>query len=484
MRIFKSFIYLMITLSCASNEITRDVDEFSSYQKEILPSEKLKCENGDAGSCNIYLRGLFIQDKKEEAKEYSLKLCEKMGIDKCFYLGNYFAYNAEMDKARGTYERACKEKDYIACSIINGLEKRKASKDDVKLFRQKCYEEDSRACSIYYLHVRDNELKFKEFKDYISKTCKQNKDPYFCYLDYAYHYKSNPDLYFNKIQALCERSNLELACMMAARGKKQESRVEILEGQKRMCEQLSSKSCYYYGQEQMKMDNTRLATSYMNRACVLGDANGCNYLGNTYFDKRNYLAAKGYYYSGCLRNDGGSCRMLGHVLYHLGDDYNEYMKYFKKSCNLKHGLSCLIVGNEYSKNDNIDTANTYLEKSCGVGSSNGCIAYGLNLYKSKKVKEANKQFSKSCSLQNVEGCYLKCMSSAELSNYDETVSSYRKACVMSENSYKCSLIDNLDNNEKISLSDIKNKCHYDPDKPWWLWVGFGVLGALTGAAIN
>src|SRR5690606_16402561 len=105
--------------------------------------------------------------------------------------------------------------------------------------------------------------------------------------------------------------------------------------------------------------------------------------------------------------------------------------------------------------------------------------------KEKKKKKAKEYFKKSCNTENMYGCLGLCLSHIEIGDIESAQKNYMKACENDEKGLlTCDRVSEIKSNKKISKEDLKAKCHYDPDKPWWYWAGIVSLGVLGLSAAN
>jgi hypothetical protein len=72
------------------------------------------------------------------------------------------------------------------------------------------------------------------------------------------------------------------------------------------------------------------------------------------------------------------------------------------------------------------------------------------------------------------------MIKAEEKNLSQSKEYLIKTCKISNSEFCRKYKGKTANDVELSLSDLKNTCHYDPDKPWWFWASIVGVGVLTG----
>lgn len=126
---------------------------------------------------------------------------------------------------------------------------------------------------------------------------------------------------------------------------------------------------------------------------------------NAPFGDEENLAYHKKYCNSNDRNNGYACNQVGIKYITMHDEENGIF-YYKKSCDLKFGVSCLNLGNTYLHNDKIKAAE-YFKKACDYGrfdEGEGCYMFGaLHLTKDKSI--TFEYYKKACDRHYGEGCY-------------------------------------------------------------------------------
>lgn len=152
----------------------------------------------------------------------------------------------------------------------------------------------------------------------------------------------------------------------------------------------------------------------------------------------------------CIKNDTESCNRLG-VLYRLGygveKDTKKAMSYFQKTCDIKNGVGCWLLGGMYEGVEkDINKAKMHYEQACDLENGDGCNALG-NLYHyadnetkdEKKAKEyyikATTYLQKKCDVhKDGDSCWkaanMHLLGQGVEQDYKKAAQYYEKSCAL------------------------------------------------------
>jgi len=216
----------------------------------------------------------------------------------------------------------------------------------------RCYLNDSKSCKkLADLYKTDDVLYVK----YIKKAC-EAKDKYSCRLLANYFFDKGD--YNNALNFYQEACNLEdgLACALA--GNIIEKKYHVYRGglplYKKACDLNISDACFIVS-TYFRLDKSyNKAFSYLKKSCELGNKYGCFYAGAM-----------------CIRKEVNNC-----------DGYTNLIQgglnFYNKSCNLKNGEACFILGYYFYKQGfygvekNNEKASLYLKKACDLNYTKAC----------------------------------------------------------------------------------------------------------------
>jgi TPR repeat protein len=190
-----------------------------------------------------------------------------------------------------------------------------------------------------------------------------------------------------------------------------------------------------------------------NSLCSSGEE--CNRIGDEYYDNRgDFKKAFPYYKRACDLNHGLGCANLA-FMYLNGEgvdtDYSKALDYYLKSCNLKSGKGCYHLGYIYEEGKGVEKnsvkalkyykkAKEHSLKNCNLNNKDECYIIG-NIYKDgrvvkKDLNKALKYYSKACNLNNGAGCnnlaWMYKNGKGVEQDYNKALKYYNKACNLND----------------------------------------------------
>lgn len=485
MKIIFNVLTVILLYSCASNKVTNHMNILQSAEEAKNQKYQKECNEQVNYGCKDYIKSLYNSGKIKEAYSLALDSCNLNKKEGCATVGNLYSYDGEMTKALEYYQKGCELKDGLSCSLL-AYHYYENDKLDLamKFASDGCFKEYMGGCNLKLILLRENNDKeaVNNFIKIISEECKKMKKPETCFFEGMSLYKDKPEVAKKIIKEVCEKDKLDKACIsnFYLSIKDNDKSIDIY---KKTCSEYhDGDACFYLARVQEKAGNYEAKIQFAEKACEYGEAKGCDYIGSVKYAEKNYLAAERYFRIACNLHNQNACMYLGLSLGFLGKR-DEEIKFLEKGCYLKNPVSCAQLVIEYSKNKDDLKSEGAAQRSCDLENGFGCYSLGVKKHKEQKSDESLVYFNKSCDQLNKFGCLGVCLINSERGNLEIAKKNYLKACELNDTDVlTCSMASDIKSNKDISANELKNKCHYDPDKPWWFWASLVALGALGASS--
>lgn len=478
-------IYLLLILNlfaCASktkNPTVISIEDNFRWQQSILEQE---CLSGEKARCPKLIRTLYFLEGANKAIEYSSKQC-RLGKPVFCYSQALVEYaEGDVDSSLKKFETLCNQGEEYSCYFLGSRQVRqtfKTSKIGNHYLRNGCLSGDVKSCVLEFSLKPDKEKDIREFHRIQQLIlASKNKESS---LGIAHTYSLKPEQRKKSFKLHCEAGDIDSCFYMnwSDNQKEKESKEAISQN---YCDKGSKFACNFARWFEYEKRNLEASKVYAEKACLKNELDSCLTLANYDFEKKDYFNAEFIYRIGCIEADIKSCYGLGY-LNDRKNEFEEAKKYYRVACDLGSIPGCLRLSYLEGKAKRVEESAKYALMACELGNGVACYTYGIKLHKEKK-QNARKYFSKSCDTSSSHGCFGMCLLEAEDKNLLESKKNYIKACKLSSDKDCREFRDKKAEDLPFSTDEMKQKCHYDPDKPWWFWPTVIGLSALAGQAVQ
>jgi len=188
---------------------------------------------------------------------------------------------------------------------------------------------------------------------------------------------------------------------------------------KKACKTKDMHSCKLLGNYFFDKGNFEDSLTFYEKACYLGDGLACSLAGNIIEKKYHvYHGGLPLYKKACDLNISEACYTVGTYFY-LDKSYDRAFSYLKRSCEIGNKYGCFYAGamcirkevNNYGEYKNlIDCGLDFYNKSCNLKNGEACFILGYYFYKKgvygveKNTKKSKLYIKRACELNYTKAC--------------------------------------------------------------------------------